>query len=51
MNLLLNADARHIPLADQSVHCVVTSPPHYGLRDYGIANQIGLEQTPEEYIN
>lgn len=50
MNLLINADCRHIPLADNSVNCVVTSPPYYGLRDYGVSNQIGLEQTPDEYI-
>ncbi len=35
--------------ADGSVHCVVTSPPYWGLRDYGAAGQIGLERTPEEY--
>lgn len=34
----------------QSVQCVVTSPPYYGLRDYGIDGQIGLEDTPEEYV-
>jgi len=98
MNLLINADARQIPLADGSVHCVITSPPYYGLRDYGTAKweggdpncnhnpqrpdggdrsdrtlplgrggvyrdicakcgavridqQIGLEQTPAEYVN
>lgn len=37
-------------LPDNSVHCCVTSPPYYGLRDYGIPEQIGLEETPEEYI-
>ncbi|MFH1058892.1 MAG: site-specific DNA-methyltransferase [Pseudomonadota bacterium] len=41
--LLMQADARHIPLADASVDCVVTSPPYWGLRDYGVAGQIGLE--------
>lgn len=35
---------------DSSVQCVVTSPPYYGLRDYGVDGQIGLEQTPEEYV-
>lgn len=95
--MLINANALSIPLADKSVHLVVTSPPYYGLRDYGTAkweggdpecehsicewndnlkpyvnrperdgvkrqicikcgatridNQIGLEQTPEEYVN
>lgn len=37
-------------LADCSVHCCVTSPPFFGLRDYGNAGQIGLEQTPEEFV-
>lgn len=38
-------------LGDESVHCVVTSPPYFGLRDYGVAGQIGLEATPEEYVD
>ena len=33
-------------LPAESVHCVVTSPPYYGLRDYGVDGQIGLETTP-----
>jgi len=33
-----------------SVNTVVTSPPYYGLRDYGVDGQIGLEQTPEAYV-
>ena len=33
-----------------SVHCVVTSPPYYGLRDYGMDGQIGIEPTPDAYI-
>lgn len=37
-------------LEPESVHCCVTSPPYWGLRDYGIEGQIGLEKTPEEYI-
>ena len=37
-------------LPAESVHCCVTSPPYYGLRDYGVEGQIGLEQTPDEYI-
>ena len=37
-------------LPDESVHCVVTSPPYWGLRDYAHDDQIGLEQTPEEYV-
>jgi DNA modification methylase len=37
-------------LPDGSVQCVVTSPPYWGLRDYGMEGQIGLEPTPEEYV-
>jgi DNA modification methylase len=37
-------------IADASVHCVVTSPPYFGLRDYGVDGQIGLEDAPEAYI-
>ena len=37
-------------LPEQSVHCVVTSPPYWGLRDYGAPGQIGLEKTPVEYV-
>lgn len=38
-------------LNSESVHCCVTSPPYYGLRDYGVDGQIGLESTPEEYVS
>lgn len=38
-------------LADESVHCVVTSPPYFGLRDYGMAGQIGLEASPEAFVD
>jgi site-specific DNA-methyltransferase (adenine-specific) len=48
--MLINANALSIPLAAKSVHTVVTSPPYYGLRDYGVDGQIGLEVTPDEYI-
>ena len=48
--VLLCGDSLHIPLADESVQCVVTSPPYWGLRDYGVAGQLGLEKTPEEYV-
>jgi DNA modification methylase len=37
-------------MADRSVHCVVTSPPYWGLRDYGAPGQLGLERTPEVYV-
>jgi len=38
------------PLSDGSVQCVVTSPPYWWLRDYGVPGQLGLEATPEEYV-
>lgn len=37
-------------LGDRSVNCCVTSPPYFGLRDYGVCGQIGLEETPEIYV-
>jgi DNA modification methylase/intein/homing endonuclease len=37
-------------LPDDSIHCVVTSPPYYALRNYNVDGQIGLEDTIEEYI-
>ncbi len=37
-------------MPDSTVQCVVTSPPYFGLRDYGVAGQIGLESTVEEYV-
>jgi DNA modification methylase len=47
---LCHGDARSLPLAEESVQCVVTSPPYWGLRDYGVADQLGLEPTPELYV-
>ncbi len=38
-------------LPEESVHCVVTSPPYWGLRDYGVAGAIGLERTLQEHID
>lgn len=50
---IINADVldglRSLP--DGSVRCCVTSPPYWGLRDYGKEGQIGLEPTPEEYVS
>ncbi len=37
-------------LPDQSVHTCITSPPYFGLRDYGVDGQIGLEASPREFI-
>jgi DNA modification methylase len=48
--LLIVADARRLPLRDGCVNAVVTSPPYWGLRDYGSSDQIGLEPTPDAYV-
>jgi DNA modification methylase len=49
---VLNGDAltQLETLDSESVHCCVTSPPYWGLRDYGHDGQLGLEKTPEEYV-
>lgn len=49
---ILQGDCREVlkTLPDESVHCVVTSPPYFGLRDYGVDGQIGLEPTPDEFV-
>jgi DNA modification methylase len=49
---LLKGDCRDVlrTLPDESVHCVVTSPPYWSLRDYGVAGQIGLEASFAEYV-
>jgi DNA modification methylase len=49
---LYNGDAFAVlPLLPaQSVRCCVTSPPYYGLRDYGVEGQLGLEATPDAYV-
>lgn len=49
---ILNGDCRLLlkTLPDQSVQCVVTSPPYFRLRDYGCAGQIGQEATPTAYV-
>jgi len=51
-NIIYNMDclAALRSLPDNSIHCCVTSPPYYGLRDYGTDGQIGREATPEQYI-
>lgn len=38
-------------IPDNSVHCIITSPPYWNLRNYNVDGQIGLEPTPEEYVN
>ena len=48
---LIQSNALHIPLADESVQCVVTSPPYWGLRSYtGDPGMIGLEPTFDEHL-
>ncbi len=49
---ILTGDCRRLldAMPPASVQCCVTSPPYFGLRDYGVAGQIGLEPTPEQYI-
>jgi DNA modification methylase len=51
-NVILIGDAREKlkELSSQSVNCCVTSPPYWGLRDYGNNKQIGLEKNPDEFI-
>ena len=45
------ADARHIPLRDNSIDLIITSPPYWLKRDYAITAQIGQEATPDEYVS
>lgn len=49
---LIRGDVREVlpTLEADSVQCCVTSPPYWGLRDYGAEGQMGLEPTPEEYV-
>src|SRR5215467_1789400 len=49
---LLTGDCRDMlaTLADASVHTCVTSVPYYGLRDYGVVGQLGLEATPDAWL-
>ena len=51
-NTIINRDclAALKDMPDKSVDCCVTSPPYYGLRDYGVEGQIGREATPEQYV-
>lgn len=51
-NVIYSGDALEVlkQLDSESVQCCVTSPPYFQLRDYGVDGQIGLEDTPEEFI-
>lgn len=52
INKVIHGDCLYVlkTLPDNSVHCCVTSPPYWGLRDYGVDGQLGLEKTPEGYV-
>ncbi len=52
INKIFNEDCRDgmKKLPDKSVNCCVTSPPYFGLRNYGTDEQIGLEETPELFV-
>lgn len=43
-------DVMGLRMDDNSIQTCITSPPYFGLRDYGVAGQIGLEETPEQYV-
>lgn len=49
---IIIGDARKklLGMPDGSVQCCVTSPPYFGLRDYGVDGQMGLEDTPDEFV-
>lgn len=50
---VINGDCREVlkTLEPGSAHCCVTSPPYFGLRDYGVEGQIGLEATPAAFVD
>ncbi|PKQ68058.1 DNA methyltransferase [Raineya orbicola] len=51
-HLIVNGDSRKMTeLADNSVHLIITSPPYWQLKDYGVENQIGFHDSYEKYIN
>ena len=52
LNKIICGDALEVlkTLESESIDCCITSPPYFGLRDYGMKNQIGLEETPEAYV-
>lgn len=53
MNNILQGDSWQLAkqLDDESVDCVVTSPPYWGLRDYGVTGQAGLEEHPQLWVD
>ena len=52
INKILHGDTLEVlkQIPDECMDCIITSPPYYGLRDYGTEGQIGLEETFEEYL-
>jgi len=52
IDTIIQGDALEIlkTFPDEFVDCCITSPPYWGLRDYGVNGQFGLEKTPEEYV-
>src|SRR3990167_4221203 len=52
INKIIHGDSMEVlkTLPDESVDCIITSPPYYGLRDYSVDGQIGLEKTLDEYL-
>ena len=52
MHRVIIGDSRNMSeLGDESVHLVVTSPPYWQLKDYGASDQIGYNDTYEDYVN
>ena len=53
IDVIIQGDAltRLKELSSEAVDCCITSPPYYGLRDYGVEGQIGLEESPEAYVS
>jgi len=53
MNNIICGDSLEVlkTLDNESIDCCITSPPYWGLRDYGVEGQFGLEKTPEEYVD
>ena len=51
-HILINGDCRKMSqIQNESVHLIVTSPPYWQLKDYGTKNQVGFNDSYEEYIN
>ena len=52
LNKIIQGDSLEVlkTFPNESIDCAITSPPYWGLRDYGVEGQLGLEKTPEEYV-